>query len=60
MSITNISSLIFLEDSILVLNCNIYKKEQAFNKEKQILIVIETMSIEKNKEHNNTNLKLVD
>jgi len=60
MLITNISSLIFLKDFILVLNYNIRKKEQAFNKENKILTIIVEKSIKKNKKHNNMNSKLVD
>lgn len=47
MLITNINLLIFLKDFILVFNCNIRKKKQVFNKEKQILIVINKKSIKK-------------
>ncbi len=60
MSITNINSLISLEDFTLALNYNVRKKEQTFNKEKQTSIVIGEKFIKKNKKHNNTNLKLVD
>ncbi len=60
MSITNINSLISLEDFTLTLNYNVRKKEQTFNKEKQTSIVIGEKFIKKNKKHNNANLKLVD
>ncbi len=60
MLITNISFSIFLKDFTLALNCDVRKKEQAFNKEKQTLIVIDEKSIKKNEEYNNANLKLVD
>jgi len=36
------------------------KKEQTFNEEKQTSIVIDEKSIEKNEEHDDANLKLVD
>lgn len=60
MLITNINLLIFLKDFILVFNCNIRKKKQVFNKEKQILIVINKKSIKKIREKNNANLRFVD
>jgi homospermidine synthase len=60
MLITNISSLISLEDFTSILNCNVRKKEQTFNEKKQASIVINEKSIKKNKKHNNANLKLVD
>jgi hypothetical protein len=60
MSITNISSSIFLESFTLVFNRNVRKKKQTFNEEKQVLIIIGEKFIEKNEEHNDTNLKFVD
>jgi len=59
-SITNINFLIFSENSISALNCDIRKKEQILKKEKQILFVTIEKSIKKNKKNNNTNLKFVD
>jgi len=47
MSITNINSLISLEDFTLALNYNVRKKEQTFNKEKQTSIVIDEKFIKK-------------
>ncbi len=60
MSITNISSSIFLESFTLVFNRNVRKKKQTFNEEKQVLIIIGEKFIEKNEEHNDANLKFVD
>jgi len=57
---TNISLSISLEDFTLALNRDVRKKEQAFNEEKQTSIVIDEKSIEKNEEHDDANLKLVD
>jgi hypothetical protein len=59
-SITNINSLIFLEDFTLVFNYDMRKKEQTFNEEKQASIVIDEKFIKKNEKHNNANLKFVD
>jgi len=60
MLITNISSLISLEDFTSILNRSVHKKEQTFNEKKQASIVINEKSIKKNEKHNNANLKLVD
>jgi hypothetical protein len=60
MLITNVSSLIFLEDFTSTLNYDVRKKEQALNKEKQTSTIIDEKFIKKNKEYNNANLKLVD
>ena len=57
---TNISLSISLEDFTLALNRDVRKKEQTFNEEKQTSIVIDEKSIEKNEEHDDANLKLVD
>ncbi len=59
MSITNISSLIFLEDFTSTLNRDVRKKSKRLIK-KQASIVIDEKFIKKNKKHNNANVKFVD
>jgi len=60
MSITNINSSIFLEGFTLAFNCDVRKKEQAFNEKKQTSTITNEKSIKKNEEYNNANLKLVN